>query len=133
MRHRRCLKILFLSFLISSLFACTGVQEKTGAQDEFDIGLSLFNRGLFEEAVTHFKKAAELEPEYGRAYLYLGRSFLNLGRWREAIPPLRTAFRLEPEETKKEIAYIIFDFLLQNSATIDRDTQFEILDYFTLE
>lgn len=133
MRHRECLKILFLSFLISSLFACSGVQEKTGAQDEFETGLSLFNRGEFEEAVTHFKKAAELEPEYGRAYLYLGRSYLNLGRWREAILPLRTAFRLEPEETKKEIAYIIFDFLLQNSATIDHDTQFKILDYFSLE
>lgn len=133
MRHREWLKILFLSVLISSLFACAGIQEKTGAQDEFDKGLSLFNRGQFEEAVTHFKKAAELEPEYGRAYLYLGRSYLNAGRWREAIPPLRTAFRLEPEETKKEIADIIFDFLLQNSATIDRDTQFKILDDFSLE
>jgi len=119
--------------LISSLFACAGIQDKTGAQDEFDTGLSLFNRGQFEVAVTHFKKAVELEPEYGLAYLYLGRSYLNLGWWREAIPPLRTAFRLEPEETKKEIAYIIFDFLLQNSSIIDHDTQFEILDYFTLE
>jgi len=119
--------------LISSLFACAGVPDKTGAEDAFDTGLSLFNRGQFEEAAAYFRKAVELEPEYGRAYLYLGRSYLNLGRLREAIPPFRTAFRLEPEETKKEIADIIFDFLLQNSETIDRDTQFEILDYFTIE
>ena len=133
MRQNECLKMLFFFFLISSFLSCAGIQDKTGAQDEFDTGLSLFNRGQFEEAITHFKKAAELEPEYGRAYLYVGRSYLNLGRWRDAVPPLRTAFRLEPEETKKEIADIIFDFLLQNSATIDRETQFEILDYFSLE
>ena len=133
MRSRGCVMILSFSFLLGSFFACAGIQEKTVAQDEFDAGLSLFNRGEFEEAVVHFKKATDLDPEYGKAYLYLGRSLLNLGRWREAVTPLRTAFRLEPEETKNEISDIIFDYLLQNSSKIDRDTQYQILDYFSLE
>ncbi len=112
---------LLLSALFIALVSCAGFAARSAARSEFDAGLSVFNRGRYEEAVPHFVKATELEPEFGRAYLYLGRSYLNLSRWSDAVPPLRTAFRLAPEESRREMADIILDVLLQNASGITPD------------
>jgi tetratricopeptide (TPR) repeat protein len=84
----------------------------SNAKQSFDKGLALFNQGKFEDALPHFQKATELEPEYAEAYLYLGRSYLNLSKWIEAIHPLRTAYTLSPVETKKEVVNILLDALI---------------------
>jgi tetratricopeptide (TPR) repeat protein len=92
--------------------ACAGLNIFSGAQREFDKGMAFFNTGKYGEAVPHFAKATELDPEFGKAYLYLGRSHLNLRNWGAAIPPLRTALRISPAETKKEIIDILLDAFL---------------------
>ena len=81
------------------------------AQYEFDRGVAAFNGGRYEEAVSRFHRATELDPNFGRAYLYLGRSYVSLKRWREALSPLRTAYRLSPDESKKEAFDILLDAL----------------------
>ncbi len=81
------------------------------AQNEFDQGMALFNAGKYTEAVARFQKATELDPNFGRAYLYLGRSYINLKNWRQALDPLRTAYRLIPSETKGEVLSILVDAL----------------------
>jgi len=113
--------------LVVSLGACAGIQARQ-AQSEFDTGLSLFNRGHYADAIPHFEKATELDPDFGKAYLYLGRSYLNIGKWQEAVPPLRTAFRLSPDETKKEVADMILDIILRKGSLIDQGSKSEILD-----
>ena len=123
------LSVIFLNFFIS----CAGLGVKKTAQFEFDSGLSLFNRGQYEEAILHFERAAELVPEFGRAYLYLGRAYLNLGKWQEALQSLRTAFRLAPEESNKELAEIIMDVFFKNASKLDKDTQSQILDLLKLK
>ncbi len=106
--HKKILVLVSVFVLCS----CAGLFIGLDAQREFEKGLALFNAGNYEQAVPHFVKATELEPEYGRAYLYLGRSYLNLRRWLDAIPPLRTAYRLSPTETKKEALDVLLDALL---------------------
>jgi tetratricopeptide (TPR) repeat protein len=106
--HKKILVLVSMFVLCS----CAGLFIGLDAQREFEKGLALFNAGNYEQAVPHFMKATELEPEFGRAYLYLGRSYLNLRRWLDAIPPLRTAYRLSPTETKKEALDILMDALL---------------------
>ncbi len=103
-----------ISLIITTIFifiSCAGVGLLSGAQSEFDKGLALFNAGKYEEAIPRFRQATELDTNFGRAYLYLGRSYLNLDRWSEALPPLRTAFRLSPGETKKEVVNLLMDAL----------------------
>jgi len=102
--------MVLISMLV--LYSCAGLLIGSDARKEFEKGLALFNAGNYEQAVPHFVKATELEPEYGRAYLYLGRSYLNLRRWLDAIPPLRTAYSLSPAETRKEALDILLDALL---------------------
>jgi len=104
---------------LAALGGCAGTETRDEAQGEFNRGLSLFNRGRFSEAVPAFERATELKPEWGEAYLYLGRCHLSLGRWQEALPPLRAAFRLSPERTKKEAGELILDVLVRHAGEID--------------
>jgi tetratricopeptide (TPR) repeat protein len=121
MKLLNVVRIIFIVLFVSLLLSCAGLKSKTVVQEEFDLGLSLFNRGKYEDALPHFVKATELDPEFGHAYLYIGKSYLNLGKWREAVPSLRTAYRLDPEETQKEITNILIDFFLQNLSKTDLD------------
>jgi tetratricopeptide (TPR) repeat protein len=121
------IRSVILLLLIASLMSCAGIQARQ-AQSEFDDGLSLFNRGQYDDAIPHFEKATEIDPDFGKAYLYLARSYLNIGKWREAVTPLRTAYRLSPGETKKEVADIILDIILRKGSLMDQGAQSEILD-----
>lgn len=76
------------------------------------MGMALFNHGDFEGAIPYFQSATLDNPNFGQAYLYLGRSYLSLRRWREAIQPLRTAYRLAPEATKQEVFNLLTDAFL---------------------
>jgi tetratricopeptide (TPR) repeat protein len=91
------------------LFSSCATLRHFRADDSFERGLALFNQGHFEEAIPHFKRATEQEPEFAEAYFYLGRSHLSVRHWREAIQPLRTAYRLAPEEAKQEIFNVLMD------------------------
>src|SRR5436305_14074259 len=91
------------------LFITCATLRHFRADDSFERGLALFNQGHFEEAIPHFKRATEQEPEFAEAYFYLGRSHLSVRHWREAIQPLRTAYRLAPEESKQEIFNVLMD------------------------
>jgi tetratricopeptide (TPR) repeat protein len=100
--------------IITSLFvlnACASLGIFSGAKNQFDQGMAFFNRGHYEEAIPHFEKATELDPDFAGAYLYLGKSYLNLARWVQAIAPLRTALRLSPDKSQVEIVSILVDAL----------------------
>jgi Flp pilus assembly protein TadD len=103
---------LIIVLMVLMLNACVWTGLFNSAQSEFEEGMGYFNIGQYEEAILHFNRATELDPMFGRPYLYLGRSYLNLGRWVDAIQPLRTALRISPDETKREITDILIDALL---------------------
>jgi len=102
-------KFSCMILFIYLLTACAGLLISPNAKQEFELGLALFNRGKYADALPHFQKATELEPEYTKAFIYLGRSHLNMGQWFEAIPPLRTAYSLSPAKTKKEAVNFLLD------------------------
>jgi tetratricopeptide (TPR) repeat protein len=106
------LRRFLLSSLVLTIFSCAGLGIKSDSREAFDRGLSLFNLGRYDEAVSDFEKAIEYDPEFAKAYLYLGRSYINTDRWIDAIAPLRTAFRLSPEEAKKEVLDVLIDALM---------------------
>jgi len=108
--NRRFFTLLLAAFLFSSCSMLPGLVSN--AQNEFDQGLALFNNGRYQEAVVRFQKATELDPNFGRAYLYLGRSYVSLRSWGQALAPLRQAYRLVPDDTKGEVLAILIDALL---------------------
>ncbi|MFO0751964.1 MAG: tetratricopeptide repeat protein [Thermodesulfovibrionales bacterium] len=110
-------KTALLCLLISLLASCAALGI-SGAKSEFQEGLALFNRGQYEAAIPRFQKATELDPDFGQAYLYLGRSYLSLRRWSQAVTPLRTALRLSPEDTRREISNLLIDALLGAAGSV---------------
>ena len=102
---------LLCVLLLSWLSACATLGLPSEAQRSFEQGLALFQQGRYAEAVPHLQQATELDANFGKAYLYLGRSYLNLGQWSQAIAPVRTAFRLAPQESKQEVTQLLLDVL----------------------
>jgi tetratricopeptide (TPR) repeat protein len=117
------IRTVLAAVLLCATLSCAGLGGKSPAQSEFDTGLSLFNRGRFEEAVPHFERATEHEPEFGDAYFYLARSYINLDRWEEALYPLRAAMRLSPGISQEEITDLMLDVLLRHATELDPDSQ----------
>jgi tetratricopeptide (TPR) repeat protein len=115
-RHRDAnlprLPVLLLVLTLGWLTACATVGVPSEAQVAFDHGLRLFQGGQYAEAIPLLQEATTLDPQFGQAYLYLGRSYLNLGQWGHAIPVLRTAFRLAPEASQHDITQLLLDALL---------------------
>ena len=118
--------------LVFCLDACAGPSVREKAQVPFDVGLSFFDGRQYEEAIPNFEQAAELDPGFWKAYLYLGRSYLALKEWNKALPPLKTAFRIAPEEAHKEIAKIVLDVFFRNTSKIDQETQSQFLELLQL-
>ncbi len=115
---QKCLDIckikntLIISVLTAALFtSCAGVLAGGSALVEFEKGLTLYNRAEYERAAAHFIRATELDPEYTKAYIYLGRSYIGLKQWYSALPPLRTAYRISPEKTRAEVSNLLIDTL----------------------
>jgi tetratricopeptide (TPR) repeat protein len=110
--HRKRIFTWLLALVVSlSIVSCAGTFASYQARSEYDTGLSLFNRGLFDEAIPHFEKATEVDPDFAMAYLYLGRSYVSTGNYTKAINPLRTAYRLSPDNVKNQILDILLDAL----------------------
>jgi len=98
--------------IVLSMTACASLGILCTAAQEFEKGVGMFNQGRYTEAIPHFQRATDLDPDFARAYLYLGRCHVSLQQWPEAIPPLRTALRLSPDEFKEEVVEILLDALL---------------------
>ena len=106
---KRLLMLISAALLLGSCAMIPGFVSD--ARYEFEEGLALFNSGKYQEAIPRFQRATELDPNFGRAYLYLGRSYIGLKSWRQALTPLRTAYRVSPEETKREALDLLVDVL----------------------
>lgn len=98
--------------LLSLLLSACSLRYFQAGEASFERGLALFDQGRYEEAIPYFQQATEESPDFGQAFLYLGRSYLNARRWRDAIAPLRAAYRLSPAQTKDEIYNFLLDALL---------------------
>jgi tetratricopeptide (TPR) repeat protein len=54
--------------------------------------------GNANEAIKHFQKAAELDPQNSKAYFHLGVSYGDKGEFQKGIEALDKAIRLRPED-----------------------------------
>ena len=110
-------RVAILSLFLALLFcACGTLRHFQPGQTSFEEGLALFDQGKFQEAIPYFRRATADNPDFGQAYLYLGRSYLGARRWRDVIPPLRAAYRLSPAETQEEVFNFLLDALFAASA-----------------
>jgi serine/threonine protein kinase len=77
------------------------VDEEFSAEDVWTIkGNSLHDLGKYEEGITCFDKALEINPEDAKAWINKGVSLHDLGKYEEAITCYDKALEINPEEAK---------------------------------
>ena len=63
----------------------------------------LYEKEMYEEAITWFKAAADMEPGYDSPLYYLGKTYQTLGRFEEAMDSYRKMLEAAPNSTLKEM------------------------------
>ncbi len=72
-------------------------KKERDADRHFNMGLVMLKRGLPDSAVSEFKRAIELDPKMGKAYLELGCLLMEAGKRDEASVALDKGLDLEPD------------------------------------
>jgi tetratricopeptide (TPR) repeat protein len=62
-----------------------------------NLGNVQIQQGKLDEAITSYRRALELQPDYAAAYNNLGLALRDQGRWEEAIACWRRALELQPD------------------------------------
>ncbi len=77
-------------FVIISFFTGCG----TKGMESYDAGLNLFKEKKYNECVVEFQKAANENPEFGEAYMFLGRAYNSLQKYDLSIENYQKALGL---------------------------------------
>jgi tetratricopeptide (TPR) repeat protein len=77
-------------------------KQRFGAKEElamahFGLGLGLSEAGKLPEAITHYRKALEIKPDYAAVHNDLGNALANHGQVDEAITHYRKALEINPD------------------------------------
>ena len=80
----------------------TFTSGKLDAAREYGIAQQLSSNGKYQESIQHYKRATEIDPDFGRAYGTWAVSEFTLGRPKEAEELYKKAFTLLNRMTKRE-------------------------------
>ena len=106
-KHFRKLSSLFTALILTSLLgAGCGYISWLQARDQLNKGVKAYSLEKYEEAIEHFERATDLDPEFSTSYLYLGMAYRaqfvpgstgqeNLERAQRAISTFETVIELE--------------------------------------
>jgi tetratricopeptide (TPR) repeat protein len=76
-------------------------QAEPGNDDAwFSLGFAYGNLGRNQEAITAYREALRLKPDFVEAWCNLGVAYRKLGRYPEAIEAYREALRLKPDHAE---------------------------------
>jgi tetratricopeptide (TPR) repeat protein len=67
------------------------------AAAEYELGEMARQARHWDQAIEHFARAAQLEPEFTETFIGLGKSLVSAGRAQDAVAPLENAVKLEPQ------------------------------------
>jgi tetratricopeptide (TPR) repeat protein len=82
-----------------TLFQKTVATSGDSARARGNLGVSLYQRERYPEALEQFQRAVELNPEYGPAWNGLARTEAKMGHTREALEHAAHAVELVPDNT----------------------------------
>jgi tetratricopeptide (TPR) repeat protein len=94
-----------------SLWLATAKTSPSSAQNHNNLGDLYGRRGELDKAVEHFKKAIELQPNYGDAYHNLANTYGQMGKIELAIENYQKALEFNPGlwQSDQNLAAIYFN------------------------
>jgi tetratricopeptide (TPR) repeat protein len=86
---------------------------------EHNVGTALQEQGRVDEAITHYRAALEIRPDYGPSYNNLGTALMAKGDLPAAVAAFRESLRLQPDSmsARKLLADANYDL---GSAVLER-------------
>lgn len=66
------------------------------ASAEYELGDMALQARQWDDAIDHFRRAEDAEPNFTEALIGLGKSLVSAGRPQDAVAPLEQAVRLDP-------------------------------------
>ena len=91
-----------LMISIPILFSCASnhrMQSKQ-AEDYFNLGTEHLQQGKYDQAISVFNKALELNPRYVEAYLNRGIAYRNKGQHDQAVSDYDKALQIDPKDAR---------------------------------
>jgi tetratricopeptide (TPR) repeat protein len=64
-------------FVWACLLLCAAVAHAQSASDELNAGVQAYKSARYDDAITHFQKAIELNPELAKARFYLATAYMG--------------------------------------------------------
>jgi tetratricopeptide (TPR) repeat protein/tRNA A-37 threonylcarbamoyl transferase component Bud32 len=98
------------------------------AAQEYGIAQQLSSNSKYEETIPHYRRATELDPQFGRAYSAWAVSEFTLGRTAEAEQLYKQAFTLLNRMTKREEHRTVGTYYL----SVAKDYQKAVENFSTL-
>jgi len=71
-------------------------KELSSAEANINHGADNYQRGQYDEAISDFSKAIEINPRYAQAYLNRGTAYHRIGQYEQAISDLNNAIEINP-------------------------------------
>ena len=68
-------------------------------------GIAAYERGELELALKYFQEAVKKNPNYAKAWKWLGRVYYELGRFEEAAKAYKRALELNPNDAQAKYFY----------------------------
>ncbi|HEY3247219.1 MAG TPA: tetratricopeptide repeat protein [bacterium] len=92
-----------LLVMLALLVLMPSVGRAAVAADPLAAGIARYQAARFTEALQLFLRAAALQPESGRGWVWLGATYLQLERRHEAILALQRALALDPQNAAADV------------------------------
>ena len=77
-------------------------------KSQVEFGITVAQRGLWQEAVFRWERATEIDPTYAAAFNNLGIAYEQLGKFEQAGKAYEKALELEPQNLSIQQNYDLF-------------------------
>jgi len=103
-----CLAALLAAFAALAIGACGGYGRPNQASSQLAFGVSMAQRGLWQEALFRFNEAERIDPQNPHVHNNLGVAYEAAGDFDKALDHYRRALQLAPNSREVKANYARF-------------------------
>ena len=100
--------ILGALLLVAATAAPLAADEREDAKHQVEFGIKVAQLGLWREALSHWERAAKLDPTYAPAYNNLAIGYEQQGEFEKARVAYEKALQLNPNNAYIKQNYELF-------------------------
>ena len=100
--------IVLMSVLAVGVPIVAHADLRSDAQAQVDFGITVAQRGLWQEAIYRWERASDLDPDYAAAWNNLGIAYEHEGQFDKAREAYEMALDLEPNNLMIQQNYDLF-------------------------